>query len=740
MCGGSVRLSILLVVVLATMGAVHAQDAGWEQTDGPYGGTYALVASNLQGDLAAIDQEGAGFLSDDGGAAWRNIDPSAAGIAASLVVTEQRKILAGFAADCDRDGCSQNGLYRFDQQENQWMPLALGGLDVVSLTTGPDDRLFAVAVEPGGQGRLHRSLDGGATWESAGPESDVRQVFAGALGTIFLHAVDDGLYRFDAGAGEWVRVLELPSESRYWQFELASRDDGVAVASLGRPLLNEDPPGQVFRSTDDGRTWAVIEGFPAVSVSSILANAEGRFHAATRGLGIFESADGLSWQASDPMLSSALALDLTRGSDGALWTSVAKRGLLRSTGDSPHWEQLPLEFSGAITFSSPIDGVLFAAASVGTVARSTDEGESWELVGPDYEYGSEGLQNHGINSFAVDSERGRLWAGSTNGIVYASDDLGETWHASTPIRDRFPNQRGNISNVVLTPGGNLLAARYNGGVAWTQDDGVTWSLVADLAELQVQAFGVDPDGSLYAGALPCSIYRSLDGTSWTLVTDAALDVSAFAFTTNGNAFAVGRSCAGENGLFRSSDEGKTWIQVFTDPLNGPFSTALLATEADELFLSVTGWPHPGVHRSTDYGETWTDLSTGLAETDVVALALTPDGRLVAGTQRSGILRLSRVATSSDGEIPNEASPLTIDGNYPNPFRDRTTISVSLPEDADVEVVLYDVLGRTVKEVSYGRMAGGSQHLSLEVPGLPSGAYLYRVVAGGVEAVGRMVVH
>jgi hypothetical protein len=76
-------------------------------------------------------------------------------------------------------------------------------------------------------------------------------------------------------------------------------------------------------------------------------------------------------------------------------------------------------------------------------------------------------------------------------------------------------------------------------------------------------------------------------------------------------------------------------------------------------------------------------------------------------------------------------------NYPNPFNPVTTIRYVLPEESEVRVRVYDMLGRMVKEVVGGvRQGAGVYEVRFEGSGLGSGVYVYRLEA--VSARGRYV--
>ncbi len=80
------------------------------------------------------------------------------------------------------------------------------------------------------------------------------------------------------------------------------------------------------------------------------------------------------------------------------------------------------------------------------------------------------------------------------------------------------------------------------------------------------------------------------------------------------------------------------------------------------------------------------------------------------------------------------------GNAPNPFSGQTTIHFALPEAAQVELVVYDMMGRRVATPVDQQMKAGYHEASFRAQGLPSGVYLYRFTAGDKFAdTGRMVV-
>jgi len=81
-------------------------------------------------------------------------------------------------------------------------------------------------------------------------------------------------------------------------------------------------------------------------------------------------------------------------------------------------------------------------------------------------------------------------------------------------------------------------------------------------------------------------------------------------------------------------------------------------------------------------------------------------------------------------------------NYPNPFREETYLVLDLPEPGEVQVEVFDLLGRRVQQLSQTMAAGYQKRIRLDLGREPSGTYLYRVTVHTLSEtythVGRMV--
>lgn len=95
---------------------------------------------------------------------------------------------------------------------------------------------------------------------------------------------------------------------------------------------------------------------------------------------------------------------------------------------------------------------------------------------------------------------------------------------------------------------------------------------------------------------------------------------------------------------------------------------------------------------------------------------------------------------TDGNLPSRFS---LSQNYPNPFNPSTRIDFAIPDRCEVNLTVYDMLGRTVIELIDKPMGAGNYTMTRDGRNnagetISSGIYLYRLRAGADEAVNKMI--
>jgi tetratricopeptide (TPR) repeat protein len=89
--------------------------------------------------------------------------------------------------------------------------------------------------------------------------------------------------------------------------------------------------------------------------------------------------------------------------------------------------------------------------------------------------------------------------------------------------------------------------------------------------------------------------------------------------------------------------------------------------------------------------------------------------------------------TTNSELPEEYA---LFGNYPNPFNPGTTISYTLPYQSEVEIIVYDIMGREIRTFNTVQAAGTQNTywdgLNANGESISSGIYFYRLKFKSLE--------
>ncbi len=100
--------------------------------------------------------------------------------------------------------------------------------------------------------------------------------------------------------------------------------------------------------------------------------------------------------------------------------------------------------------------------------------------------------------------------------------------------------------------------------------------------------------------------------------------------------------------------------------------------------------------------------------------------------------LAPVSTSIDEGTSSLPTQFELKGNYPNPFNPTTKISYSVPSNSEVQLAVYDMLGRQITTLVNGVKTPGNYTVNFDATNLSSGMYLYRLQAGNFTQTQKMM--
>ena len=106
----------------------------------------------------------------------------------------------------------------------------------------------------------------------------------------------------------------------------------------------------------------------------------------------------------------------------------------------------------------------------------------------------------------------------------------------------------------------------------------------------------------------------------------------------------------------------------------------------------------------------------------------PRGSNVPNTM--DVFLLDRLITGVEQENDQIPSQFFLEQNYPNPFNPSTQIKFGITEASNVDLRVYDVLGREVAILANNEfLAAGSYNIKFSAANLASGIYIYKLTAG-----------
>ncbi len=189
----------------------------------------------------------------------------------------------------------------------------------------------------------------------------------------------------------------------------------------------------------------------------------------------------------------------------------------------------------------------------------------------------------------------------------------------------------------------------------------------------------------------------------------------------------------------SADLGAARVQMMdrADPMMPVMTLAgnLMLDEATRRYIALDPLVQVMQVKSTD-GDVEEfyelDLYGYGGQTLVMNLSGTKRDLTILGVDRNGeIVRVQTVTgVEESAELPKE---FALHGNYPNPFNPGTRIQFDLPENAQVQIQIVDMLGREVMVLPAQELeAGANRSVELHAASLASGTYLYRIMATGAE--------
>ena len=788
----------ILFVIIAALSSIVIYPQ-WVQTNGPYGGKVFSLA--IKDNYVFAGTTRGVFVSTNDGTSWapaNNGLPITVGSVNALEINGEN-IYAGIGG---------GGVYLSTNNGESWSGINNGLPSTVYALATDGVKIFAGIYGNG----VYLSTDNGSSWTEVNNGLSNKYINALAI------SGDNVFAGADLGGAPSGVFLTTDNGSNWSKVNNGLTDTAVSVIAISGVYVIAGTSSGTFRSANNGANWSEItNGLPESTFVRSMTVSGDKIFVGTDKDGVFISTDyGSNWvSASDGLPGSNIWTIAINGT--SMLAGTNGNGIYLSTDGGSHWNE---SNSGLINTS--VDAMvmsgnnLLAAAGIEGIYNTSNDGTSWS-------HSDNGIPETYIYSLAESG--GNIFAGTRATGVYVSSDSGKIWTNANNGLTLW-----NTENIIsLTGSGDyIIAGSWEGRVYLSNNSDINWSCIGDFGTARSINATCMRGNKIFAaigqGNGSGGVWLTTDlGINWTEQNNGLFslnDVWDIAMSESNILIHVTGNVPGEDGVFRSSDNGTTWIRVNYDGVpitgNGPF-----AVSANKVFFGTS-------YYSTDSGITWNIISNnGLPVSPVSTIAI-GDGKIFAGTDGEGVwsclqseilpVELSSFSAAvkqnsivlswntateinnhgfeveraqhsnnsnvfnwetlgfingsgnsnatkqytftdktikgngefiyrlkqidNDGQIKYSKEieisvnfitlVFSLENNFPNPFNPSTVIKYTLPYESNVKLIIYNTLGKKVKELISEVQQAGLHEYNFNAEGLSSGVYLYTIQAISVD--------
>jgi photosystem II stability/assembly factor-like uncharacterized protein len=654
-----------------------------------------------------------------------------------------------------------------------------GGATWVPLTSGVTQAIYSIATPAAdaiyfgtaSTSSFKKSTDGGATWTTITPT--VGMTTQSIWGAHFINATTGWIavqylgkvFKTTDGGTTWAESTTngvIVPNSVYF----ADANNGVVTANSN----------MMFTSTDGGATWAQIE------------TEDQQYGADISGNNIFTvGRSGTTYKSTDvgttfALLTSKVTFTQIRmikfinanlgiGTAGSTTTGDSLGFLIKTTNGGATWSDVGYNFKNIVySVATPSPTTWYVGRGRNAIFKTTDAGATFvEQTQP-----ITATPNFNDIGFA-DENNGYAFT-STGGIIRTTDG-GTTWeNANTPFgttviyaghvfsankaiavggsAKAFMTTDGGTTWTALTTGipGNFFTVRFyddNFGViagyntpnpvaSKTTDGGTTWIPLTFPVEFDGNSLwgvGFRNSNTYWLSGINGAIYYTTDGgTTWNN-TKPATGNTLYSFAVVGDE------------MWLSGTQG-TILKGYSSPFIPvnlvSFSANVVDDQVNLNWKTATETNNKGFEIERNLGVSWNKISF------ISGKGTTSEGTsysYIDNPQTNGLVQYRLKQIDFDGTYEysnvvevNIGAPAKFElaQNYPNPFNPVTTIKYSLAVKANVELKIYNILGKEVARLVNENQDAGNYSVEFNATKLSSGVYFYEINAGSFNAKKKMI--
>lgn len=515
------------------------------------------------------------------------------------------------------------------------------------------------------EGNLSGDHPEGSGWTQVGPVADSIGTVAGRCNMVAIHPANTNLWYAGSAAGglwrstnagdTWFTTYDFEATLGLIDIAFHPLDADTMYLATGDGDFGDTPTMGVRKSTDAGNTWTDTGlWFPftdgkllhrliihPTNPNILLASGAGGIWRTTDGAAnwtqvLVEDIKDMEFKPGDPNIVYAGCQKGYRSTDaGASWTEILPASGFPTYGTVQRMSLAVTAANPAYVYALCND---WSTTGFFGLYRSTDSGISWNtmsttpnILGWDsLSAGGQSWYDLTIQASPTNAEEihtGGVW-------IHRSTNGGITW---TQVQ---AGCHADIHDLEYLPGSDsVMVVACDGGIYHSTNHGVNWKFRSDnICISQMYKIGLSSSQPylLLSGHQDNGTNR-YNGTNWPMVIGGD-GMDCFIDRTNDNimfgSYQVG-------GLLRSFDGGASWGGA-TGGLTGSANWVTPWTQ-DPTNMNMLYTAYDEIFRSTDYGGSWTQISTigGGVSWEEIEVAPSDNNYIYAG-------RYYEIFRSSDG--------------------------------------------------------------------------------------------
>jgi photosystem II stability/assembly factor-like uncharacterized protein len=568
-------------------------------------------------------------------------------------------------------GASAGGVFRSMDNGDSWEALTddFGQLPIGCIVFDPlhPDTVYVGTGDPQISGLphigdgLYRTVDGGENWVHIGLTAqriipkvvihpdDPNTIYAATMGLPFERDFNRGLYRSTDFGVSWEQILNISDESGVIDFVMHKTNPDTLFAAVWPRIRNHQESlisgneARIHRSTDGGDTWEELaNGLPETEVCRIGFtqsgenpdrmwavvistdySVEGIYRTDNAGdtwgnvvsapEQLFGALGGFGWYFAKIRVNPTNDLEMCLlGVD--MWVTY-DGGQNWELGTPPWWMYEVHADKHDLLYLNNNEVLL---ATDGGLYRSTDHFENWTDVDniPNTQFYRIALNPHNPGYFTGGAQDNGTTTGNIDGIEDWSRDYGGDGFQAIydPIDDEIVYYETQNGGLAVRIGG--FTSGFTGGIG--EDDRTNWDSPIIMSAHDNQR--------MYTGTFRVYRHNSAPFGSWNVISGDLTDGVIFGDNFH-NISTVGESRVDEEVIYAGTSDGNVWRSLnsgddwanITDGLPERYVTNIKTSPEDGLTVYVT---HSGykdndqtahIHKSTDAGDTWQDITGDMPE-------------------------------------------------------------------------------------------------------------------------------